>query len=160
MGDYVDRGCFGIETVLTLYAIKINYPKSVVLLRGNHESLQMSSFFNFKEECERKYALDLYDAFIESFYHLPLACILNKKFLALHGGFSPDLKTVNLSSLLDQRHKRIKSRARNSSRRTYVVRLCFYYSDILWSDPIDDDKGECEPPCKPNTVRSCSYYFG
>lgn len=90
----MDRGCFGVETVLTLYAIKINYPKSVVLLRGNHESVQMSSFFNFKEECERKYNVDIYNLFIESFYQLPLACIVNKKFLAVHGGFSPDLKTV------------------------------------------------------------------
>ncbi len=33
-------------------------------------------------------------------------------------------------------------------------------SDILWSDPIDDEKGECDPIFKPNNVRSCSYYFG
>ncbi len=90
----MDRGCFGVEVVLTLYAIKLNYPKSVVLLRGNHESAQMSAFFNFKEECERKYGADLYNLIIESFYCLPLACIVNKKFLALHGGYSPDLKTV------------------------------------------------------------------
>jgi len=101
LGDYVDRGCFGIETVLTLYAIKVNYPKSVGLLRGNHESLQMSSYFNFKEECERKYGLPLYEAFIDSFNYLPLACIVNKKFLAVHGGFSPDLKTVFLVLSLD-----------------------------------------------------------
>ena len=80
--------------LLTLYSLKINYPKSIVMLRGNHESAQMSSFFNFKEECERKYGIDLYNLFIESFYCLPLACVVNKKFLALHGGFSPELKTV------------------------------------------------------------------
>ncbi len=80
--------------LLTLFAIKLNYPKSVVMLRGNHESAQMSAFFNFKEECERKYGTELYNTIIESFYSLPLACIVNKKFLALHGGFSPDLKTV------------------------------------------------------------------
>ncbi len=86
-----------MEVVLTLYAIKLNYPKSVVMLRGNHESAQMSAFFNFKEECERKHGSALYDLIIESFYNLPLACIVNKKFLALHGGFSPDLKTVLIS---------------------------------------------------------------
>ena len=95
LGDYVDRGSFGVEVLLLMFALKLNFPKSIVMLRGNHESLQMSSFFNFKEECERKYGLDVYDLFIESFYSLPLACIVNKKFLALHGGFSPDLKTVH-----------------------------------------------------------------
>jgi serine/threonine-protein phosphatase 2B catalytic subunit len=94
LGDYVDRGCFGVEVLLTLFAIKTNYPKSIVLLRGNHESAQMSAFFNFKEECERKYGTELYNVIMESFYCLPLSCIVNKKFLALHGGFSPDLKTV------------------------------------------------------------------
>ncbi len=34
------------------------------------------------------------------------------------------------------------------------------HSDILWADPIDDDKGECDPLFKPNNVRSCSYFFG
>ncbi len=90
----MDRGSFGVETLLLLYAIKINYPKSVVLLRGNHESGQMTAFFNFKDECERKYGPRVYREFVASFYCLPLACVIMKKFLAVHGGPSPDLKTV------------------------------------------------------------------
>ena len=33
-------------------------------------------------------------------------------------------------------------------------------SDILWSDPIDNEKGICNPAFKPNSVRGCSFYFG
>jgi serine/threonine-protein phosphatase 2B catalytic subunit len=32
---------------------------------------------------------------MESFDMMPLACIINGKFIAIHGGISPDLKTVN-----------------------------------------------------------------
>jgi serine/threonine-protein phosphatase 2B catalytic subunit len=50
LGDYVDRGIFGIEVCLLLFAIKLNCPKSVVLLRGNHESRNMTESFTFREE--------------------------------------------------------------------------------------------------------------
>lgn len=50
MGDYVDRGIFGLECMMLLIAIKINFPKKFVLLRGNHESRNMTESFTFREE--------------------------------------------------------------------------------------------------------------
>lgn len=31
---------------------------------------------------------------MESFDHIPLSCIINTRFLAVHGGISPDLKSI------------------------------------------------------------------
>ena len=50
LGDYVDRGIFGLECMVLLIAIKINHPKKFVLLRGNHESRNMTESFTFREE--------------------------------------------------------------------------------------------------------------
>ena len=66
------------------------------MLRGNHECRQMTAFFNFKMEVLSKYDEDMYDMIMESFDTLPLSCIVNDKFIAIHGGISPELKSVCL----------------------------------------------------------------
>jgi serine/threonine-protein phosphatase 2B catalytic subunit len=94
LGDYVDRGVLGIEVVLLLFAIKLNEPKSVVLLRGNHESRNMTESFTFREEVLDRYDLEVYDLFMEVFDSLPISALVAKKYLAMHGGISPELSKL------------------------------------------------------------------
>lgn len=49
-------------------------------------------YFFFKGKY--KYDQEIYDVCMDSFDLMPLSCIVNGKFLALHGGISPELKTV------------------------------------------------------------------
>ncbi|MCQ2816066.1 MAG: metallophosphoesterase [archaeon] len=145
LGDYVDRGSFSTECVFLLMALKINFKKKIIMLRGNHECRHLTSFFNFKTECEVKYDSSVYDILMDAFDCLPLACIVNEKFLAVHGGLSPD---INLLSELSKLNRFIETPKKGP--------LC----DIMWSDPCDKDEVALQTEYEKNKVRGCSFYFG
>lgn len=95
LGDYVDRGIFGVEVIILLYCIKLNFPKTCSLLRGNHECRNMTEHFTFRKETIEKYDEEVYNLLMDSFDSMPLGCLVNEKYLCMHGGISPELKKVD-----------------------------------------------------------------
>jgi serine/threonine-protein phosphatase 2B catalytic subunit len=142
LGDYVDRGSFSLEVVLLLFALKINFPSTITLLRGNHECRQMTSFFSFRKECLSKGDIDLYDRVMDCFDCLPLAALVNGKFLTVHGGIGPELNSVEDINRVQRYTEPPKSGT---------------YCDLLWADPVESQGRE--PGFKTNEVRGCSYFF-
>lgn len=139
LGDYVDRGPNGLETICLLLAYKIRYPENFFMLRGNHESAAINRIYGFYEECRERYNLKIWKAFNDCFNCLPLGAIIEDKILCIHGGLSPDLK--NLEQI------------RRIVRPTEIPDaglLC----DLLWADPDAETAGWGE------NDRGVSFTFG
>eukprot|EP00871_Galdieria_phlegrea_P001350 jgi/Galph1/2215/GphlegSOOS_G901.1 len=78
-GDYVDRGSWGMEVLLILCILKLWQPKSIGLLRGNHESSYCNVIYGFRRECLQKYSIKLYLNCQNLFSSLPVAAVISNK---------------------------------------------------------------------------------
>lgn len=127
MGDYVDRGYYSVETVTLLVALKVSchallfyffstefliflinifkvrYRERITILRGNHESRQITQVYGFYDECLRKYGnANVWKFFTDLFDYLPLTALVDEQIFCLHGGLSPSIDTLDHIRALDR----------------------------------------------------------
>lgn len=145
LGDYVDRGIYSIEVLIFLFSLKLSNPKDIVMLRGNHESRAMTEHFTFRNDVQRRYGDEsLYELFLECFQAMPLCATVNKEYICMHGGISPQMNTVEELNTLD----RFQEPGLSGT-------LC----DLLWADPVDEKQAP-KVNFTGNKERDCSVKFG
>jgi len=120
MGDYVDRSNQSVETMVLLMCYKLRFPEHVWLLRGNHECASINRIYGFFDECKRKFSIKLWKTFVDAFNCMPIAALIEKRILCMHGGLSPELVSLD----------KIRAIERPCTVPDFGI-LC----DILWSDP-------------------------
>ncbi|KAK6141919.1 hypothetical protein DH2020_024340 [Rehmannia glutinosa] len=98
LGDYVDRGQHSMETITLLLALKVEHPHQVHLIRGNHEAADINALFGFRIECiERMGERDgiwAWHRINRLFNWLPLAALIEKKIICMHGGIGRSINHV------------------------------------------------------------------
>lgn len=120
LGDYVDRGDHSINCMCLLLAYKIKFPNNFFLLRGNHESRLTNRDYGFYDECTELYGERLWDMFNDMFNWLPITALIDCRILCIHGGISPDLRSIN---------------DLKKFRRPVEIPDEGLLCDLLWSDP-------------------------
>jgi len=93
LGDYTDRGQYGIEVIYTLLRLKEANPDRVHLVRGNHEDLSLVARYGFLAEGESKYGRAFNPTrILRAYDFLPVALYLGtgQDFVQMcHGGMEP-----------------------------------------------------------------------
>ncbi|KAK7342064.1 hypothetical protein VNO80_25007 [Phaseolus coccineus] len=132
LGDYVDRGQHSLETISLLLALKVEYPNNVHLIRGNHEAADINALFGFRIECiERMGERDgiwAWHRINRLFNWLPLAALIEKKIICMHGGIG---RSINHVEQIENIQRPITMEAGS------IVLM-----DLLWSDPTENDSVE------------------
>jgi diadenosine tetraphosphatase ApaH/serine/threonine PP2A family protein phosphatase len=104
MGDFVDRGFNSVETFQLLLCLKLKYPAHITLLRGNHETRQITTVYGFYDETIRKYGpANPWKYCTEVFDYLGIGAVVEGKVFCIHGGLSPEIKTIDQVRLIDRR---------------------------------------------------------
>jgi serine/threonine-protein phosphatase 6 catalytic subunit len=121
MGDYVDRGHHSVETIEYLLLLKIKYPSHITVIRGNHESRQVSNTYGLYEETNRKYGNpNPWHLFTDVFDHMPISAVVDGAIFCVHGGLSPKVKRLDQINTIDRRMEIPHEGA---------------FCDLMWSDP-------------------------
>ncbi|AEC07953.1 unnamed protein product [Arabidopsis thaliana] len=132
LGDYVDRGQHSLETITLLLALKVEYQHNVHLIRGNHEAADINALFGFRIECiERMGERDgiwVWHRINRLFNWLPLAALIEKKIICMHGGIG---RSINHVEQIENIQRPITMEAGS------IVLM-----DLLWSDPTENDSVE------------------
>ena len=119
-GDFVDRGSFSVEVILTLFSLKAAFPHHVHLARGNHETRSINSRNGFLHELSQKYGTDLYSLFCEVFCLLPVCHVINDAVFVVHGGLCSRDVTLEELQNIDRTCEPVKGSL---------------LEELLWSDP-------------------------
>ena len=130
LGGYVNHGQNSLELIIYLFALKVLYPTKLFLLRGHHESRDVSKKLGFFDECINQYGAEdgekIWNAFNDVFLYLPITAVIFDRIFCVHSGLSKELDDI---SKIEQLKRPIEIGQEG---------LAF---DLLWARPDSNNDG-------------------
>mmetsp|Transcript_59351 Transcript_59351/g.130337 ORF Transcript_59351/g.130337 Transcript_59351/m.130337 type:complete len:1009 (-) Transcript_59351:23-3049(-) len=151
-GDMVDRGPYGVEILLIIFAFFLADPDCLIVHRGNHENEDMNALDadaggGFIDEVMRKYGLMAYRRFVSAFKAFSLCSVVEKEIFVVHGGLSR-VASMSIDYLNSIDHTEVTAPHPMATNIKDQV-----FSDLVWSDPTDQ-------PGKYKSERGIGIKFG
>lgn len=157
LGDYIDRGEFGVECVCYLLCMKIIAPKHFFICRGNHEVRELQKQFTYYNECLNRFDEDVWELSNKVFDRLPICAIIDDALFCAHGG-------IPASSFKLEKLNQIPTPLYNPELDSNEA------WEILWNDPMNIHEfkdliafNKLQPDqtggFMPNTKRGTAYFY-
>ncbi|EPB77213.1 Ser/Thr phosphatase family protein [Ancylostoma ceylanicum] len=171
LGDFVDRGFYSVETFLLLLALKVRYPDRMMLIRGNHESRQITQTTIVRAHCRialvcaenepaTSYGLTRRMLKVYGFYD---ECLRKYGSAAVWKACTEVFDYLSLSAVIDGKAFCVHGGLSPSIQTLDQIRVIDRKQevphdgpmcDLLWSDPEDSSVGWGMSP------RGAGYLFG
>jgi len=129
-GDFIDRGDWGPEVLLSLSCLALLHRDSVHLNRGNHEDPLCNENYGFRAQLMQAFPghhEELYACIHEAFDQLPLSHVIGDKVFVVHGGIP-----LEYTTLAD-----IQGVPKGPLVKPAKARADRIREDLLWSDPAE-----------------------
>jgi len=134
LGDYGDRGSKSPEVYVAVLRLKMTFPDSVILLRGNHEGPKdlQAIPHDLPSQLRNRFGnrgKGIYEELQRLWEALHHAAIIDGEYLFLHGGIPSLVESIDDIAQANLTHPKAS-----------------HLEEMLWNDPSEDMEGTAPSP--------------
>ncbi|MHA1619013.1 MAG: metallophosphoesterase family protein, partial [Promethearchaeota archaeon] len=140
LGDYVDRGKYGFLNLIFLLSLSIIWPDRVILLRGNHEDLEINLLFGFYNELQsyfpRFQEFQAVLAIMDALYNLmSIVAITPQHSVCMHAGIPKNNPNLTIFDSLPKPHKEYRKIVDKKLKQEVGEA----FMEVRWNDPTEQE---------------------
>ncbi len=141
LGDYVDRGDNNLLTIIFLLSMVVTWPDRIILLRGNHEDLEINHFFGFYQELQTFYPFysefeKVIEIFNEIYDYMSLIAVTPQNSVCMHAGLPKNFTQMKIFHDIPKPHSLIEGNLTSENLEQSNQFLDAFFQ-VRWNDPTE-----------------------